>query len=469
MFPVKILKNRNTKKIIRLFFVLVFAPALAQPLRAGEAAETAPRHVSPPEQDAPLDKPFERPLRGNKTMLPGRILQQREDRLRFPAIPNIYGLDKPLTQSYIKRYSSPSGLKWIISVMKNADPYLSFIRSEIERRGLPGDLLYLPIVESGFNGKAKSSSGASGLWQFMRNSIKPYMVITEHIDERMDFWKSTHGALSKLEENYGNYGDWALSLAAYNSGSGAINRLVKQTGINDYWILAEKTHLKNESIHYVPKLLAACYIVSNPRKFGLDISWKPSRNQWVRLPVGRESDIRILAEYAGVNREELIRMNSELLRFTTPPPSDGYMLKVKKTDADSVLAVLENKDIKLIESHVYTIRSGDTLSALSEHYGVSVRQIIDLNPGIKPNSLQIGAVISIPAVNDVAPYTGKTVTTERETAALRLNGVWTVRKGETLWSIARLHGISHDELAKGNGMDISDTLSIGQMLKVPEL
>jgi membrane-bound lytic murein transglycosylase D len=376
----------------------------AMPLRASEAALPEPVHYAgelQSEQDAPSYRQFERPLRRSQTALPQRILRQQQDRLRFPVIPSIYGLDKPLTKNYIKLYSSPSGLRWISSVMKNSEPYLSFIRNEIERRGLPHDLLYLPVIESGFTSTAKSSSGAAGLWQFMQNSVKPYMVINEHIDERMDFWKSTHGALSKLAENHLNYKDWAMALAAYNSGGGAINRLIKQTGINDYWLLAEKKQLKNESIHYVPKLLAACYILSNPRKFGVDISWKPSRIEWVRLPVERQADLYVLAEYSGVNKDELIKMNRELRGHITPP-SSGYQIKVKKTDAESVLAVLENKNIKLIKHYTYTIKPGDTLSILAKHYGVSVGQILAANPGINPNALRIGASISIPAVNDAA-------------------------------------------------------------------
>ena len=168
---------------------IFFAAVSVLPLRAG----TEPETTAP---DAPS---FDRPLRQNRSEPPGRITRQQQDRLRFPVIPAIYGLDKPLTETYIKRYSAPSGLKWISSVMKNSEPYLSFIRNEVERRGLPHELLYLPVVESGYVGTALSSSGAAGLWQFMRNSVRPYMTINEHVDERMDFWKSTHGALSKLE------------------------------------------------------------------------------------------------------------------------------------------------------------------------------------------------------------------------------------------------------------------------------
>jgi membrane-bound lytic murein transglycosylase D len=414
------------------------------------------------------DKPsFDRPLRQKRSELPARVSRQQQDRLRFPVIPTIHGLDKPLTETYIKRYSAPSGLKWIISVMKNAEPYLSFIRNEVERRGLPPELLYLPMVESGYTGTARSSSGAAGLWQFMRNSVHPYMIINEHIDERMDFWKSTHGALSKLEENHRAYDDWALSLAAYNSGGGAISRLIKQTGVNDYWILAEKKHLKNESIQYVPKLIALSWIVSNPRKFGLDISWKPVNIEWVRLPLDRQADLRVLADHAGVNREELIKMNRELHSYITPP--SGYMLKVRKSDAEAVQAVLDNAEIKLVNSYFYTIKPGDTLSALSAHYGVSVDRILAQNPGVHPKLLKIGATISIPAVKDAAPYTGPVIEApdEAEKQSRQPEAVWTVQKGDTIWSIAKYHGVTPETLAKANGMLLSDNLKIGTRLKLP--
>jgi membrane-bound lytic murein transglycosylase D len=439
------------RRLAFTFFTLVSV----LPLCAGNEPETA---------GTPS---FERPLRQNRTTLPDRILTQQQDRLRFPVIPSIYGLDKPLTETYIKRYSNPSGLKWISSVMKNAEPYLSFIRNEVERRGIPPELLYLPIVESGYTGKARSSSGAAGLWQFMRNSVKPYMTINEYVDERLDFWKSTHGALSKLEENYRAYDDWALSLAAYNSGSGAINRLVKQTDVKNYWILAEKRHLKNESIQYVPKLLAISWIVSNPRKFGLDISWKPVRIEWVRLPVERQTDLRALAEYAGIDKDELIKMNSELHSYVTPP--SAYMLKVRKSDVETVAAVLNNEEIKLVHSYFYSIKSGDTLSALAEHYGVSVNQILSQNPGITPERLAIGATINIPAIKAKDPYIGQEMaaSVEEKTQSGQPSGVWTVRKGDTLWSIARRHGTSVETLAKTNGILLSDTLKIGIQLKVP--
>ncbi|MDR3356044.1 MAG: LysM peptidoglycan-binding domain-containing protein [Spirochaetaceae bacterium] len=442
-----------------LFFRVLFTAALVLPLGASSEPETS--GLTAPS--------FERPLRQNRAPLPAGISRQQQDRLRFPVIPAIYGLDYPLTQTYIHRYSAPSGLKWISSVMKNAEPYLSFIRNELELRGLPPELLYLPVVESGYTGTARSPSGAAGLWQFMRNSIRPYMTINEYMDERLDFWKSTHGALSKLEENYRAYNDWALSLAAYNSGSGAVNRLIKQTGIKDYWALSEKKHLKNESIQYVPKLLAISLIASNPRKFGLDISWKPGRVEWTRLAVDREADIRVLAEEAGVDRDDLIRMNRELHGYVTP--SSGYMLKVRKSDAEAVEAVLRDREKTLVKSYLYRIRSGDTLSVLAKHYGVSVERILSRNPGIRPESLPVGGAISIPAVKDVAPYSAPApeAPAKAENRDNPPSGECTAQKGDTLWSIAKRYGLTVEALAKANGMLISDTLKIGARLKIPRI
>ncbi|MDR2793009.1 MAG: LysM peptidoglycan-binding domain-containing protein [Treponema sp.] len=376
----------------------------------------------------------------------------------------IGGHDNPSTRRYIEQYTTKSGKLWLNNIMTNAEPYLAFIRREIDMRNLPAELLYVPVVESGFVSNAKSSAGATGLWQFMRNSMLPFdMNATDWMDERMDFWKSTVGALEKLQENYRALGDWALALAAYNMGLGGMQRIIRQAGgIKDYWELSEKNYFKAETSAYMPKLLAVSHILTHPRQFGLPVLWVKDP-QWIRINVGRTVDLRVVAEHAGIDEQILINANQELF-YTVTPPDANYYLKVRAEDADKVAAVLERNDIILIKYHIYTVKSGDTLSALARHYGVTVTHIMEHNKGVQPQTLQIGKRLIIPAYKDVGPYPGAVMNAPLPTD---FTGTHTVRQGETLWSIARSYNVRPEALAMINNMNLQDTLSIGRALKVP--
>ncbi|MDR0554687.1 MAG: LysM peptidoglycan-binding domain-containing protein [Treponema sp.] len=412
---------------------------------------------------SPEEKTVEsnRPLRWIYAALPPRLAASARNTtaLHLPSIP---GIDEALTQRYIRQYASSGGLAWLTAVMQRGAPYLPFIRQEIEERNLPPELIYLPVIESGFQPAARSPSGAVGLWQFMRNSISPFdMKVTEWMDERMDFWKSTQGALRKLEENYRALGDWPLALAAYNAGMGAINRIVSGTGTMDYWQLAERKILKTESIHYVPKLLAVAYILNNPRYFGLDLNW-PEAPQWARIAVDRQVDLDILAAEAGVDAAELKTMNREL-SFNVTPPSE-YYLKVRVDDVENIRQVLNRPDVLLIRYYYHTIQYGDTLSALALRYGTSVAQITNANPGVEPRALKLGVRLKIPALTGVNPAKQQAVV---QVPVFEGNHI--VRQGETLWSIALAYDIDPLALASANGMQMNETLRIGRNLKTPIL
>jgi membrane-bound lytic murein transglycosylase D len=371
-------------------------------------------------------------------------------------------LENALTRHYIRQYSSPGGIAWLNAVMRRGSPYIPFIRREIEERKLPTEMLYLPAVESGFLSTAVSKSGATGLWQFMRNSIGPFdMKINEWVDERRDFWKATQGALRKLEDNYRALGDWALALAAYNAGLGGVNRVIQQTGIRDYWALSEKQALKTETIHYVPKLLAVAHIMAHPRQYGVD-PWLQEAPEWIRVPLGKPVDLTILAAEAGIDMGLLKSGNSEL-NYNISPPDGSWQIKVPRESAEAVAAVMEKRDLQLLKNHLHTIRYGDTLSALALHYGVSVDLIQNANPEIRSRYLQIGNRILIPALKDTAPYEG-----QRDGGdTLSFTGTYPVKRGETLWSIALAYNIDPETLAQANNMDLNGILREGRSLKVP--
>ncbi|MDR2028341.1 MAG: transglycosylase SLT domain-containing protein [Treponema sp.] len=409
-------------------------------------------------------EPADRPLRRIREDPPARFNPARAEAGEVPAGLSIPGLDNALTRQYIRQYSGAGGLAWLKAVMDRGGPYQAFIRQEIEKRNLPPELIYLPVIESAYLPTAVSKSGAVGLWQFMKNSIGPFdMRVTTWMDERMDFRKSTEGALRKLEENYRYFGDWPLALAAYNAGLGAISRIVRQTGIRDYWVLSANKQLRTETVHYVPKLLAVSYILSNSRRFGLDLSWAEDP-QWTRIPVDRQVDLDLLAEQAGINGEALKQGNRELL-FSVTPPEAGYELKVRAADAGAIAAVLEQRDIPLINYYFYTIQSGDTLSVLARHYGISVEQILAVNPGTEPRFLRPGARLRIPAIKEVSPYQRER--TGGEDRAPVFEGNHLVKRGETLWSIALAYDVDPEFLAEANGMDLNDILREGRSLKTP--
>jgi membrane-bound lytic murein transglycosylase D len=405
-----------------------------------------------------------RPLRRQVFPPPERFIQaarvpwESPDPPRDPKAGPIPGLDQELTQYYLTLYSGGAGLAWLKGVMERASPYLGFIREEIKKRGLPPELLYLPVIESSFIPTAKSKSGAAGLWQFMRNSIAPFdMRVDDWVDERMDFWKSTQGALRKLEENYGILGNWPLALAAYNSGLGGVNQIIRQTGSRDYWELSRRKALRTETIHYVPKLLAVARILSEPRKYGLE-NWRESP-EWTRIPLTRTVDLSLLARETGIDPDLLNRGNGELLLDISPPVS-GYMLKVPVESAARVEAVLAG-DADLIQYYYHTIRSGDTLSALALRYGVTVALIEGANPGIKSRALRIGNRLKIPALKELTPAAAP------EAADETFEGNYVVRKGDTLWAIALDYGTDPIDLARANDMDLNGILREGRTLKVP--
>jgi membrane-bound lytic murein transglycosylase D len=382
------------------------------------------------------------------------------------------GLENPLTRQYIKQYSGPGGLSWLGSVMERGGPYLAFIRKEIAERKLPEELVFLPVIESGYLSTAKSKSGAAGLWQFMENSIGPFdMKVNDWIDERRDFWKSTQGALRKLEDNYRQLGDWPLALAAYNAGLGEISRTIQRSGIRDYWELSEKKLLKAETIQYVPKLLAVAYILSNQRQFGIEAQW-PVDPKWERVAAERPLDLKLLAKEAGVDLEALIWANRELLHNYIPP-GITYYLKIPENDAEKIAAVISNRDITLINNYLHTVHSGDTLFALALRYGVSVDQIMAANPGIEEKFLKIGSRLAIPAIKETAPYEESGATggglsgSGASEANIKFEGTHLVKKGETLWSIALAYDIDPEVLAEVNNMGLNDILREGKTLKTP--
>ena len=367
-------------------------------------------------------------------------------------------LSQPLTQRYIAQYTSPHGIATLNEALERGKYYIPFILEEVARRGLPPELAWLPIIESGFVITARSRSGAVGLWQFMLNSISGYnMRVNDTLDERRDFIRSTTGALQKLTNEHRSLNNWELTLAAYNSGFNAVTRAMNSSGISDYWELCGRNLLSAETVHFVPKLIAVAYVVSQPRRFGLN-AWD-EKFEWQTISLTRQVSLDIIADEVGIERSVMRLLNAELL-YGISPAGLSYQLKVPAQSRDFIISVLEREDIKLIRYHYHVVRSGDTLWSMSRHYGTTLNIIEQHNPGISNRFLKIGETVIIPAYNDVAAP-------ERVISNLSFNGTHTVQRGETFWSLSRLYGVDPQDLAEANGMRLDQILHEGRTLRVP--
>ena len=376
-----------------------------------------------------------------------------------------YALSQPVTQRFIARYTSPSGIRFLEHTLERGGLYLPFIREEVERRNLPHELIFLPIVESSFVSTARSRSGAMGLWQFMMNSIGGRgMVVNEFVDERKKFINATRGALQKLQDHYNNFGSWPLALAAYNAGPGAVGRMVQRTGINDYWELSRRREFREETINFVPRLLAISYVLSQPRRFGINF-WPEEAIEWTTIPLQRQVALSVLAAEAGADLALLRRMNPHLLLGITPPVQN-YPLIVPAAQFDKISDALQREGNELLRFHRHVIRYGDTLWGLSRHYNVSIRLIEQHNPGINSNALRIGRTLIIPAFNDAPPPPARAASPSNRPV---FGGTHLVKSGETLWSLAIAYRVSPQALAEANNMDLNQILSIGRVLNVPIL
>lgn len=354
--------------------------------------------------------------------------------------------------------------------------YLPMIHTVFREEGLPLDLAFVPLVESGFKTTALSRTNARGVWQFMRPTGKEYGLRSDwYIDERADPEKATRAAAKYLKTLHRMFGDWHLALASYNGGPGRVQRAVKRTGIDDFWQLSESSkHLPRETRDYVPMILAATIIARNPAQYGFEI---PATLPFATdvVTVSGPVDLRNVAEWAGVPADEIRSLNPELRRWTTPVRTREYQLRVPMGTMASVLegyAGAAPGDAAALQW--YTVRKGESLPTIARRLRVSRADLAEANYLNTTARVQPGQRLVVPRAPSAALLAGRASTPAatrvaaaepeaRESDVTRT--VYRVRKGDTLYSIARRHGVSVENLRAWNHLK-SSALSIGDRLQI---
>ncbi|HEU4601148.1 MAG TPA: LysM peptidoglycan-binding domain-containing protein [Steroidobacteraceae bacterium] len=358
---------------------------------------------------------------------------------------------------------------------KRGERYLFHIVNEIEARKMPLELALLPVVESAFNPVAYSRARAAGLWQFIPATGKRFGLKQNwYYDGRRDVVAATSAALDYLEFLATEFdGDWLLAVAAYNTGEANVARAVAKNRAagkpTDFFSLK----LPKETLAYVPRLLAMKRIVQDPTAHGL--AFAPIANQpyFAKVNVAAQIDLHVAAELAELPSEELLALNPAFNHWVTDPDGPFDLLVPVSCEAkfsERVAALPPEKRVRVVYHHV---RRGDTLGAIADKYDVTVASIRVANK-IRGNIIRPGQDLLIsaaPTGSDLsrgsrmayAEPTGN----DRASSRRMPSGKHVVRAGDTLWSIARTHGISMARLAKSNGISQRETLSVGQVLAIP--
>ena len=375
---------------------------------------------------------------------------------------------EPLVIEWIDKFKG-SKSRGFRSWVKRSGRFETEIRAMLKKNNLPTDLFYLAMIESGFDPIAESSAKAAGIWQFIPETGKAYgLRIDGVIDERKDPVRATQAAIEHLKDLKLELGYWHIAMAAYNAGTGLVQDAIIRHNTANYWYLCNQNALPNETKNYVPKIIAAAVLSKAPDLFGIKLpkKEKPESRTMVPFTPRKSTSIATLSEYAQISVEEFKEWNPHIIGIFLPrsqksvriylPPSarTSFVQKTKANEPEQIgynaRKPSQNKDTDqqniLIHTQKYQVQQGETLKEISERYKISVRDLIRWN-NLDNLDVQAGTTLSL-----IAPTQKKWIQ-------------HTVKKKETLKSIAKDYKCSIEELKKWNALEI-DRIPTGTVLYI---
>lgn len=375
--------------------------------------------------------------------------------------------------------------------INNGEEYRHHIEEIFASYGLPKELYYVGLIESGYYLGAKSHASAVGPWQFIKGTGKRYgLAITSEIDERRDLFKASHASARYFKDLYNIFSSWELALAAYNAGEYGIIRRIMKHGTRDYYQLSKNKQLPPETINYVPKVLAAKHIIENAHKYGFDIPKKGNKvfDNTQLKEVSRNTPLAHLSRKLGVSTEVLVRLNPELTFNQTPRYHAGnYKLRVPRKHYAYVAPVStvstkestpspkkEKVSARTAQATptTHTVKSGESLISIAKKYNSGAMELAQIN-GFKTwkTSVRIGQKLKLPTENTtVAARTVASkptpVVAKKVVAKSTQPITYKVQSGDNLTDLAKMFNTSINDLKKQNSLK-RPTLFVGQKLRIP--
>jgi membrane-bound lytic murein transglycosylase D len=363
-------------------------------------------------------------------------------------------------------YSSGPGRKSFQLWLERSGRYMSLMQQTFAEAGLPQDLVMLALVESGFTSNAHSWANAVGYWQFIESTGRMYGLENDWWrDERRDVEKATRAAAQYLSDLHTLFdGDWYLAVAAYNAGPGKMRGAIRHHGTRDFWQLAQGNYLRSETKGYIPKLMAAIIISKEPERFGFTQLKYADPLAFDTVILSHPTDLEVVAELTGADYSILKELNPELKRWCSPPGEKQYVLRVPPGVAHGFAeryAQIPPQEKNRYRRH--ELKAGESLGLLAQRYNIRVADIMDLNRIKDPRRLQIGQNLILPLHQE---YSSVPMAELEDDYARTQRRSYTVRSGDSLWSIARKNQVTEKQLRIWNRLGWSDLLRPGQKLLV---
>lgn len=403
-----------TKRYIVLFFALlmVVGCSTSGPVvtTSSRSESTVPARKSPePGKKAKAETPVKSGniLKSDDNVVTSEYLaQDEEDDISVLLEPDQFqDFDIPIVFNdavkYYVQYFSTEKKKVFGNWLKRARRYVPVIREILKAQGMPEDLVYLAMIESGFNPKAYSSAKACGPWQFIYATGGRYgLKVNYWIDERRDPEKSTVAAAKYLRDLFNQFGCWYLAAAGYNAGEKRVERAIEQHNTSDFWELSRYNALPRETRAYIPQLIAAAIIAKDPETYGFGSITYDSPLRFSHMRVPRATPLSVIAKSASIELSELRSINPEILRSITPPNDNDYLIKLPQgTDAEEIGAKLRmalNKERQVRDVVAYKVKKKDTLAKIVKRFKLRQEDLYLVNDCEGGLTVKPGMTINIP-------------------------------------------------------------------------
>ncbi len=409
---------------------------------AQAAEQSIPRELKPPQQDiAQIDENLDGYFEEKPYQIPMVLNESVENHLE-----------------YFKTRGRDVFQKWL----DRSARYIPVMKDIFREKNLPEDLVYVAMIESGFNPYAVSWARAVGPWQFMPQTGKLYgLKIDWWIDERKDPIKSTQAAAEHLKDLHNLFGSWPLAMASYNAGAGKVQRAVLRTRSEDFWDLKASRYIRRETKNYVPKYMAATIMAKNPEAYGFTVQ-PYDLFVFDEVVVTESIDLRLAARCAGTTYEVIKELNPELKRWVTPPDATNYVLRVPKGTgsafATSFTAVPADQKIRW-ERHL--VAKGETLASIATQYNTSPEAIRDIN-NLKKNRIIPGKHLLIPVDANTKQQDVSYLSPDQSGKKQQI--LYRVRRGDNLTRIASKHDVTVADIRQWN--DGIRSVRAGQKIKL---